>query len=234
MAVSLALLALGVVAAHDPGPLSPDPELDWSYPAYAHLSELERLPVRVLASLRDDALDTALAGGLRSGAILGANPRGRARIGWQKCFADGSLGSRTAALLADIEPEPDRPLAPERRRGVWITEPDELRERVERAAAGGIATQIHGIGDAAVRAALDALEPTAATVPFMPKVEHVQLLDPADVGRFAAGRDRGERPALAPGQRCRTGSTAVGRSGRAERLCVGVDRRDRRRPGLRH
>ena len=186
VAVSLALLALGVVAAHDPGPLSPDPDLDWSYPAYARLSELERLPVRVLASLRDDALETALAGGLRSGAILGANPRGRARIGWQKCFADGSLGSRTAALLADIEPEPDRPLAPERRRGVWITEPGELRERVERAAAGGIATQIHGIGDAAVRAALDALEPTAATVPFMPKVEHVQLLDPADVGRFAA------------------------------------------------
>ena len=186
VAVSLALLSLGVVAVHDPGPLSPDPELDRSYPAYAHLSEAGRLPVRVLASLRDDALDIALAGGLRSGAILGANPDGRARIGWQKCFADGSLGSRTAALLADIDPEADRPLPPERRRGVWITEPGQLRERVERAAAGGIATQIHGIGDAAVRAALDALEPTAANVPFMPKVEHVQLLDRADLGRFAA------------------------------------------------
>ncbi len=186
VAVSLALLSLGVVAVHDPGPLSPDPELDWSYPAYAHLSESGRLPVRVLASLRDDALDIALAGGLRSGAILGANPTGRARVGWQKCFADGSLGSRTAALLADFEPEPGRPLAADRRRGVWITEPAQLRERVERAAAGGIATQIHGIGDAAVRAALDALEPTAASVPFMPKVEHVQLLDAADLGRFAA------------------------------------------------
>jgi len=186
VAVSLALLALGVVAVHDPGPLSPDPELDWSYPAYARLSEAGRLPVRVLASLRDDALDIALAGGLRSGAILGANPDGRARVGWQKCFADGSLGSRTAALLADIEPEADRPVPPERRRGVWITEHEQLRERVERAAAGGIATQIHGIGDAAVRAALDALEPTAASVPFMPKVEHVQLLDRADLKRFAA------------------------------------------------
>ena len=112
VAVSLALLSLGVVAVHDPGPLSPDPELAWSYPAYAHLSEPERLPLRVLASLRDDALDTALAGELRSGAILGANPGGRARIGWQKCFADGSLGSRTAALLADIESEADHPLAP--------------------------------------------------------------------------------------------------------------------------
>jgi predicted amidohydrolase YtcJ len=187
VAVSLELLALGVVAAHDPGGLSPDPDLDWSYPAYAHLSEIGRLPVRVLASLRDDALETALAGGLRSGAILGADPAGRARVGWQKCFADGSLGSRTAALLEDIEPEAGRPLAPDRRRGVWITEPERLRDLVARAAAGGISTQIHAIGDAAVRAALDALEPSAARVPFMPKIEHVQLLDAADRERFAKG-----------------------------------------------
>jgi predicted amidohydrolase YtcJ len=185
VAISLELLALGVVAVHDPGGLAPDPDLDWSYPAYAHLSETGRLPVRVVASLRDDALDTALAGDLRSGAILGADPTGRAQVGWQKTFADGSLGSRTAALLADIEPEPGRPIPPELRRGVWITEPDELRDLVKRAAAGGISTQIHAIGDAAVRAALDALEPSAAGVPFMPKIEHVQLLDPADRGRFA-------------------------------------------------
>ena len=187
VAVSLALLAVGVVAVHDPGAVKPDPDLGWSYPAYAHLAETGRLPIRVLASLRADALDTALAGDLRSGAILGANPEGRARIGWQKCFADGSLGSRTAALLDDIEPEPERPLPPERRRGVWITEPAELAERVRRAAEGGISTQIHAIGDAAVRAALDALEPSATSVPFMPRIEHVQLLDAADRGRFAAG-----------------------------------------------
>ncbi len=187
VAVSLALLAVGIVAAHDPGGLRPDPDLEWSYPAYAHLAETGRLPIRLLASMRADALDTALAGDLRSGAILGANPEGRARIGWQKCFADGSLGSRTAALLADIEPEPERPLPPERRRGVWITEPAELAEQARRAAEGGISTQIHAIGDAAVRAALDALEPTASTVPFMPRIEHVQLLDAADRGRFAAG-----------------------------------------------
>jgi predicted amidohydrolase YtcJ len=185
IAVSLELLSLGIVAAHDPGGLVPDPDLGWSYPAYARLSETGRLPLRVMASLRDDALETALAGGLRSGAVLGADPDGRARIGWMKCFADGSLGSRTAALLADIEPEPDRPLARDLRRGVWITEPERLRELVDRAATGGITTQIHAIGDAAVRAALDALEPTAGRVPFMPKIEHVQLLDPADRGRFA-------------------------------------------------
>ena len=185
VAASLDVLALGVVAAHDPGGVVDDPDLEWSYPAYAHLSETGRLPVRVIASFREDALDTALAGGLRSGDIIGADPAGRARVGWLKCFADGSLGSRTAALLADIEPEPDRPLASELRRGVWNTEPERLRQLVERAAAGGIATQIHAIGDAAVRAALEVLEPTASGLPFMPKIEHVQLLDPADRERFA-------------------------------------------------
>ncbi len=181
------LLALGVVAVHDPGGVVADTDLGWSFAAYAHLAETGRLPVRVLASLRPESLDTALERGLRSGALLGGDPAGRARVGWLKCFADGSLGSRTAALLADIEAEPDRPLAPELRRGVWNTTPDRLRELVETAASGGITAQIHAIGDAAVRAALDALEPTARDVPFMPRIEHVQLLDPADRGRFAAG-----------------------------------------------
>lgn len=187
VAVTLEVLSLGVVAVHDPGRLSPDPDLDWSYPAYAWLSQTGRLPIRVSASLRQDGLETALAGGLRSGTVLGPDPEGRARVGWLKCFADGSLGSRTAALLDDIEPEPDRLLPAQQRRGVWNTEPDQLRDLVDRAAAGGIASQIHAIGDAAARAALDALEPTAAGVPYMPRVEHVQLLDPADRGRFAAG-----------------------------------------------
>jgi predicted amidohydrolase YtcJ len=67
-----------------------------------------------------------------------------------------------------------------------MTEPAALRELVERAAAGGIATQVHAIGDAAVRAALDALAPTAGGLPFMPRIEHAQLVDPADRARFAA------------------------------------------------
>ena len=180
------LRALGVVAAHDPGGLVPEPLMDWSFPAYAHLAETGRLPLRVHVCLRDDALDTALERGLRSGTRLGDDPDGRAFLGWLKCFADGSLGSRTAALLEDIEPEADRPLAPKLRRGVWMTPEDELAELAERAANGGIATQIHAIGDAAVRAALAVLAPTAARVPLMPRLEHVQLLHPDDRGSFAA------------------------------------------------
>jgi hypothetical protein len=186
VAVARDLLALGVVAVHDPGGLVPEPNLDWSFPAYTHLSDAGRLPVRTHVSMRDDALAAAIERGLRSGAPLGGHPEARARVGWLKCFADGSLGSRTAALLEEIEVEPDRPLPPERRRGVWITEHAHLVELAERAAAAGIATQIHAIGDAAVRVALEVLAPTAPRVPLMPRLEHVQLLDPADRGSFVA------------------------------------------------
>ena len=108
--------------------------------------------------MRDDGLDDArsragCAAARSSAPIPTAGPGSAGR----SCFADGSLGSRTAALLADIEPEPDQPLPPERRRGVWMTEPAALAELAGRAAAAGIATQIHAIGDAAVRAALDVL-----------------------------------------------------------------------------
>jgi hypothetical protein len=184
--VARELVALGIVAVHDPGGIVPEPDMEWSFPAYADLSETGRLPVRAHVSMRDDALSTAIERGLRSGAPLGDARDGRARVGWLKCFADGSLGSRTAALLEEIEVEPDRPLPPERRHGVWITAPEQLAELAERAATAGIATQIHAIGDAAVRAALEALAPTAPRVPLMPRLEHVQLLDPADRGSFVA------------------------------------------------
>jgi predicted amidohydrolase YtcJ len=180
------LVSLGVVACHDPGGVAPDPALSYSFPAYARLSDAGRLPVRVHACMRDDAVAAAVEQGHRSGSRLGADPHGRATVGWQKCFADGSLGSRTAALLDDIQAEPERPLPPELRRGVWMTDPEALRERVERASSSGIATTIHAIGDAAVRAALDVLTPFASMSSLMPRIEHVQMLHPDDRPRFAA------------------------------------------------
>ena len=179
------LIALGVVACHDPGGVAPDPDLSYSYPVYARLSDAGRLPLRVHACMRDDAVATAIERGFRSGATLGEDPDGRARVGWQKCFADGSLGSRTAALLEDIEVEADRPLPEHQRRGVWMTDRDGLMERVVRAASGAITTQIHAIGDAAVRVALDVLTEAGAVGSLMPRIEHVQMLHPDDRPRFA-------------------------------------------------
>ena len=186
--VARELVSLGVVACHDPGGVTPDPDLTRSFPAYASLTDAGRIPIRVHVSIRDDALETALARGVRSGQPLGSNPDARAHVGWLKLFADGALTSRTAALLEDYEEEPGRPLPEDRRRGVWMTEPAQLEELVRRAAGAGIHAQIHAIGDAAVRAALDVLEGVSdfgGGVGMMPRIEHAQMISPGDGPRFA-------------------------------------------------
>jgi predicted amidohydrolase YtcJ len=180
------LLALGVVAVHDPGMLSVHEGLGPAIAAYRALAADGELGVRAHACVRPDQLQTAVDDGLRSGAPLGPDPLGRLRMGWLKTFADGSLGSRTAALLEPLETEPDQPVSPEGGYGTWMTPPAVLRTQVSRAASSGIATQIHAIGDAAVAAALDILAPTRGATALMPRIEHAQLIAGPDVGRFAA------------------------------------------------
>jgi predicted amidohydrolase YtcJ len=180
------LLALGVVAVHDPGGLTPDAGLGGAIAAYRSLAGAGRLGLRVHACVRPEQLAAAEAEGLRSGEPLGPDPLDRLRLGWLKTFADGSLGSRTAALLEPLDAIPGEPDPPNGGYGVWLTSPGELLEQVAAAATAGIATQIHAIGDAAVRAALDILGPTAGATALMPRVEHAQLVATADVGRFAS------------------------------------------------
>ena len=178
------LIRLGVVAVHDPGALSVQEGLGRGIAAYRLLDERGDLPIRVHASIRSGQLATASGMELRSGDPLGP-PGGRARFGWLKLFADGTLGSRTAALLKPIQPEVGRPLPPGTDRGIWLTEPDEVAALAGRAAAVGISTQIHAIGDRSCRASLGALEGTAGRTALMPRLEHIQLLHPDDRPRFA-------------------------------------------------
>src|SRR5439155_10741866 len=102
------------------------------------------------------------------------------RTGSLKLFADGTLGSRTAALL--------EPYADHGGHGMTLLSPRELTETVGEAAAAGFSVAIHAIGDAAVRHALDAIaahhaELVRLTLP--PRIEHLQLLADSDLPRFA-------------------------------------------------
>lgn len=184
------LVSLGVVAVHDPAMVVLDPRLERAFVAYARLAERGRLPIRVHVSIREQALPRAIELGIRSGDPLGRGDHGRAHVGWLKLFADGTLGSRTAAML-----EPYEPAAPgagnptdARSRGLYLTAPEILRELAAQSADAGIACQIHAIGDGALRSALDALEPTAGRTALAPRVEHAQIVDPADLPRFARAR----------------------------------------------
>ena len=179
------LVGLGVVAVHDPGGLSERRDLRGALEAYRGLAAAGQLAMRVHPCLRPEQLDAAADEGLRSGQPLGPDPLGRLRLGWMKTFADGSLGSRTAALLEPLDVIPGEPRPPNGGYGVWLVPPDELGAQAERAAALGIATQIHAIGDAAVRVALDVLAPTSGRTALMPRVEHAQLVAGEDIRRFA-------------------------------------------------
>ncbi len=170
------LLRLGVVGVHDPARLANDPE-NRALDTYVEAADADELPVRIRAGVRADGLQNAIERGLRSGSALGGADGKRLSFGWLKLFADGTLGSKTAALLQPIEGGSDQ--------GLFLSPPERLAELASQAADAGIATMIHAIGDAACRHALDALGPTASRVPFMPRLEHVQLLDPADRPRFA-------------------------------------------------
>jgi predicted amidohydrolase YtcJ len=97
------------------------------------------------------------------------------RAGYLKVFMDGTLGSATALLLDGS--------------GVEITSSERLAQIVREAAVAGWPVGVHAIGDAANRAALDAFEATADAwrpLGLRQRIEHAQLLDPAELPRFAA------------------------------------------------
>jgi predicted amidohydrolase YtcJ len=137
---------------------------------FGRIHEQEGLSLRVWQSLPAERIDELAAIGLRP--RLGDD---FLRLGYLKCFMDGTLGSQTAWMLDGS--------------GVCITSGDELAEIVRAGAAAGWPVAVHAIGDRANREALDAFEATRRTwepLGLRHRVEHCQSLAPEDVGRFAA------------------------------------------------
>jgi predicted amidohydrolase YtcJ len=122
-------------------------------------------------------LDSAISSGLVSGC-----GDEFARFGGVKMYADGSLGSQTAFMFEPFEGSEDN-------FGVEATSQERLTENSIKAGNAGIGVSIHAIGDRAVHQALNAIEDSMSRVhnksSFRPRIEHVQLLHPQDVDRFA-------------------------------------------------
>lgn len=127
--------------------------------------------MRVRFDAYPDDLDRVIAEGLVTGDALDGSPL--VEFGMLKVISDGSLGTRTAATSG--------PYADGSNRGRLNADPRALVELVARAAAAGIATTVHAIGDVANRHALDAF--AAADVPG--RIEHAQLVTRTDIARFA-------------------------------------------------
>lgn len=140
---------------------------------------------------RDDALQLRVhmhiaADFLDEAAVLGVQPGfgdERLWLGHVKAFADGTMGSHTAWMLAPFADQPGNT-------GIVVTPPDELWQIAQRAREAGFPLSVHAIGDRAVREVLDVLaeqETVSETPrPLLPhRVEHVQLIHPDDLPRLA-------------------------------------------------
>jgi predicted amidohydrolase YtcJ len=189
------LASLGLTGCHDPGELTADPSIDRGPLFYSSLASDSKLPLRVHSSVRAVQLETAIRHGLRSGDgvapsvggdRVAADRAARYHMGWLKIFADGSMGSRSAALLepyddAAANPPLGGPL------GMIVTDSEELTELLTRAAEEGITGKVHALGDWAVRTVLDVFAAMPRNdSPLMRRIEHAQLVDPADTARFGA------------------------------------------------
>ena len=110
------------------------------------------------------------------------DPRHRLTIRAVKLFADGALGSRGAALLAPYSDAPSL-------KGVVTTPQAQIYRLTRRALERGFQVCTHAIGDAANRMTLDAYAQALREVPSVRdarlRIEHAQVLAPADVPRFA-------------------------------------------------
>ncbi|HVU67294.1 MAG TPA: amidohydrolase [Ktedonobacteraceae bacterium] len=169
------LLRAGITTIHD---IEGSDALD----LFQRLRDDGELGVRVQMILPRQALPELQALGLRAG--FGDD---MLRLAGIKIFADGTLGSQTAAMLAGFEGNPDN-------RGILALPEAAMMETVSTASELGLSIAIHAIGDRAVHVALNSIEraqqrlhdanqqQTLARLRY--RVEHAQLVAPEDLERM--------------------------------------------------
>lgn len=137
-----------------------------------------QLPVRVRAYLDAERPEGQA---LLAGKLARVNSQ-MVYLAGVKVWLDGTLGARSAALMAPYADEPGTS-------GTLLYSDAELADIVQRADKRGIHLVVHAIGDAALEQMLRVLEqtpraPGALTV----RVEHAQVVQPSQLRRIQATR----------------------------------------------
>lgn len=164
-------LRLGVTSVHDAG-------VSWERAQLMkELAAAGELGVRVHAMYDDEA--ATLAAALQAGPWTSDD--GMLSLRAVKLYADGALGSRGALLLGDYSDQPGH-------RGLAVTDPGHLRWVMRTLGGAGFQVCTHAIGDGGNRLVLDLYEEVLGELKPIDarwRVEHAQILDPADIPRFA-------------------------------------------------
>ncbi len=152
---------------------------------YEELEQESKLPIRITEWLPFDASLEELQ------AHRAAHPQSDLMLqtGMLKAFMDGSLGSRTAALL---QPYADDP----KNSGLPQYDPEKLNQMAKERVEAGFQLGFHAIGDKAVQMALDAfaaaekearekkIKAANGGEDYRLRVEHAQVTTPAQIERF--------------------------------------------------
>lgn len=168
-----AAAAAGLTEVHDAGVT-----LD-TVPLYKELLAAGGMPIRAYVMLRGPGEFLDHAERLQPEIGLGD---GMLTVRAIKVVADGALGSRGALLLAPYSDEPST-------RGLLTVDAAAYEQLLAAAVRRGFQVNTHAIGDAANRFVLDAYEKAfggKGGAPYRFRVEHAQILAPADVPRFGA------------------------------------------------
>lgn len=150
--------------------------------SYARADSLGRLSARSILSLLVDTDAPVDSEVTRLVSLRSRVSRGLVQPAAAKIFMDGVIEAQTGALLA---PYLDRPGY----RGELNVAPEKFNTLVQRLDSAGFKVHVHAIGDRAIRTALDGFEGQRARDGGAGRrhiVAHIQLLDPAEIPRFAS------------------------------------------------
>ncbi|WP_246606449.1 amidohydrolase [Novilysobacter antarcticus] len=143
---------------------------------YRQLADRGEMPMRVYAMADGDseALEMLCRDGLYQ------HPGGRLQMRAVKVFADGALGSRGAALLADYSDDPGN-------RGLMLASEQQLAKVTAKAQRCNVQVGTHAIGDRGNRAVLDAYSAALGKQVGSDhrwRIEHAQVLAATDLPRL--------------------------------------------------
>jgi predicted amidohydrolase YtcJ len=151
-----------------------------SFLALQKIQHAGQLKLRVVKAIHIDDLSQAIDESLHK--RLGDD---HLILGPLKLFADGALGSKTAAMNAPYEDSSGN-------NGLLMLNADEILQIGKQASANGFNLAVHAIGDLANHVVLDAFEQLRSyeRIQKLPnlrhRIEHVQLIAPVDQARMAS------------------------------------------------
>lgn len=169
-------LAVGLTEVHDMGVDSSGIEI------YKKMIASGEFPFRVYVALEGSI--PGLWDSYRKSGPVTSGFEGKLRVRALKMYADGALGSRGAALFESYSDDPGN-------RGLTLTSRKELLLKATEALQSGFQLCTHAIGDRANSIVLDVYDEAFKSLQGKKldprfRVEHAQVLSPADIPRFHA------------------------------------------------